>query len=156
MAGSSLLEVRWGMSALGSALGSALMSALMSAMLGWAACAAAQATPAIAPLAVTQVQPGVFVHIGALEDWTPAHGGDVANLGFVVGSRCVAVVDSGGTPGVGHAPHPKKRQGFKVGCIEEIAYRMKFISKEQLKEIAQPLVKSGYGTYLLDLLKHKF
>ncbi len=50
----------------------------------------------------------------------------------------------------------EKRQGFKVGCIEEIAYRMKFISKEQLKEIAQPLVKSGYGTYLLDLLKHKF
>lgn len=76
---------------------------LVSALLLWAACAAAQATPAIAPLAVTQVQPGVFVHIGALEDWTPAHGGDVANLGFVVGSRCVAVVDSGGTPGVGQA-----------------------------------------------------
>jgi quinoprotein relay system zinc metallohydrolase 2 len=54
-------------------------------------------------LAVTQVQPGVFVHIGALEDWAPTNGGDVANIGFVVGSRCVAVIDTGGTPGIGEA-----------------------------------------------------
>ena len=91
MAGASFLGSQW------------VVSALVSALLGWTACAAAQTTPAIAPLAITQVQPGVFVHFGALEDWTPAHGGDVANLGFVVGSRCVAVVDSGGTPGVGQA-----------------------------------------------------
>lgn len=50
----------------------------------------------------------------------------------------------------------EKRQGFKIGCIEEVAYRMKFINDEQLKSIAQPLVKSGYGQYLLDLLKHKY
>ena len=49
----------------------------------------------------------------------------------------------------------EKRQGFKVGCIEEIAYRMGFIDAEQLKEIATPLVKSGYGKYLLDLLKYE-
>ncbi|MCF0064816.1 glucose-1-phosphate thymidylyltransferase RfbA [Dyadobacter chenwenxiniae] len=42
----------------------------------------------------------------------------------------------------------EERQGLKVGCIEEIAYRMGFISAEQLREIAKPLVKSGYGTYL--------
>ncbi|QRR03622.1 glucose-1-phosphate thymidylyltransferase RfbA [Dyadobacter sandarakinus] len=42
----------------------------------------------------------------------------------------------------------EERQGQKVGCIEEIAYRMGFINAEQLREIAKPLVKSGYGTYL--------
>ena len=47
----------------------------------------------------------------------------------------------------------EERQGFKISCIEEIAYRMKFISKEQLEAIAKPLVKSGYGQYLLSLLK---
>jgi glucose-1-phosphate thymidylyltransferase len=47
----------------------------------------------------------------------------------------------------------EERQGLKIGCIEEIAYRKGFISKEQLKKIATPLVKSGYGTYLLNLVK---
>jgi glucose-1-phosphate thymidylyltransferase len=47
----------------------------------------------------------------------------------------------------------EERQGLKIGCIEEIAYRMDFISADQLKTIAQPLVKSGYGQYLLNLLK---
>jgi len=45
----------------------------------------------------------------------------------------------------------EQRQGLKIGCIEEIAYRMNFISKEQLLEIARPLEKSGYGTYLRNL-----
>ncbi len=49
----------------------------------------------------------------------------------------------------------EERQGLKVGCIEEVAYRMGFINKEQLGKIAQPLLKSGYGQYLLDLLKEK-
>ena len=44
------------------------------------------------------------------------------------------------------------RQGLKIGCIEEIAYRMKFIDAEKLSEIAKPLVKSGYGKYLLNLI----
>jgi quinoprotein relay system zinc metallohydrolase 2 len=78
-----------------------LAQALTAALL--CASASAQRVGAVAPLAVTQVQPGVFVHIGALEDWGPANRGDVANLGFVVGSRCVAVIDSGGTPGIGQA-----------------------------------------------------
>lgn len=45
----------------------------------------------------------------------------------------------------------EKRQGIKIGCIEEVAYRMGFITREQLETIARPLQKSGYGEYLLDL-----
>lgn len=45
------------------------------------------------------------------------------------------------------------RQGLKVGCIEEIAYKHGFIDAEQLEKIAQPLLKSGYGGYLMGLLK---
>ncbi|SFF12401.1 Glucose-1-phosphate thymidylyltransferase [Pedobacter antarcticus] len=47
----------------------------------------------------------------------------------------------------------EERQGLKIGAIEEVAYRMGFINEEQLGEIATPLVKSGYGAYLLKLLK---
>ncbi len=47
----------------------------------------------------------------------------------------------------------ENRQGLKIGCIEEIAYHKGFIDAEQLKEIAKPLLKSGYGEYLLGILK---
>lgn len=47
----------------------------------------------------------------------------------------------------------EERQGLKIGCIEEIAYRMGYIDAEKLKIIAEPLVKSGYGQYLLNLLR---
>jgi glucose-1-phosphate thymidylyltransferase len=45
----------------------------------------------------------------------------------------------------------EERQGLSIGCIEEIAYRMKYIDKEQLKKLAAPLMKSGYGDYLMKL-----
>ena len=47
----------------------------------------------------------------------------------------------------------EERQGLKIGCIEEVAYRKGFIDANQLKKIAKPLLKSGYGKYLLDILK---
>jgi glucose-1-phosphate thymidylyltransferase len=46
----------------------------------------------------------------------------------------------------------EERQGLKIGCIEEVAFRNGYITKNQLKQIAEPLVKSGYGSYLLNLL----
>jgi len=49
----------------------------------------------------------------------------------------------------------EERQGLKVGCIEEIAWRQKFIDDEQLNSLAESLLKSGYGSYLIQLLKHK-
>ena len=72
-------------------------------------------------------------------------------------SRGTALLDTGTFPSLMQAGQfvqvIEERQGLKVGCIEEIAYRSGFISASQLKEIAQPLLKSGYGTYLLHLLK---
>lgn len=47
----------------------------------------------------------------------------------------------------------EQRQGIKIACIEEIAYRKGFITKEQLITVAQPLLKSGYGQYLMNVLK---
>lgn len=47
----------------------------------------------------------------------------------------------------------EKRQGFKIGCLEEIAYRMHFIDKEQLLDLAKKLEKSGYGEYLKNIVK---
>ncbi len=48
----------------------------------------------------------------------------------------------------------EERQGWKIGCIEEIAYRQGFISAAHLSELAKPLQKSGYGEYLLKVLEH--
>ncbi len=49
----------------------------------------------------------------------------------------------------------EERQGLKISCIEEIAFKMGFINEQQLIEAAKPLVKSGYGEYLLNMLKWK-
>ncbi len=47
----------------------------------------------------------------------------------------------------------EERQGLKIGSIEEVAWRMKYISDDELRKVAEPLLKSGYGTYLLGLIK---
>ncbi len=48
----------------------------------------------------------------------------------------------------------EERQGLKISCVEEIAYRMGYIDKSQLRSLAEPLVKSGYGEYLLHVADH--
>ena len=50
----------------------------------------------------------------------------------------------------------ENRQGLKIGCIEEVAYRMNYIDRAQLELIAQPLLKSGYGQYLLNMVNDPF
>ena len=71
-------------------------------------------------------------------------------------SRGTAWLDTGTFPSLMQAGQfvqvIEERQALKIGCIEEIAYRNGFISKEQLMDIAKPLVKSGYGTYLMTLV----
>jgi glucose-1-phosphate thymidylyltransferase len=47
----------------------------------------------------------------------------------------------------------ERRQGLKIACIEEIAYRMRYITAEQVMEIASPMKNSGYGKYLINILK---
>ncbi|WP_127549382.1 glucose-1-phosphate thymidylyltransferase RfbA [Actinoplanes sp. OR16] len=47
----------------------------------------------------------------------------------------------------------EERQGFKIGCVEEAAWRLGFISDDRLRELADPLLKSGYGQYLIRLLE---
>jgi quinoprotein relay system zinc metallohydrolase 2 len=68
------------------------LAVVAAALLGAVAAAAAQV-----PLTTTEVAPGVFVHQGPYEDFSPANGGGIANLGFVIGERSVAVIDSGGS-----------------------------------------------------------
>lgn len=63
--------------------------------------AATEPAGAVQPLVMTQPAPGVHVQQGAQEAWQPGNAGNVANLAFVVGQRCVAVIDSGGSPEVG-------------------------------------------------------
>jgi len=71
-------------------------------LLAWAARAWAQ-PPDLIDFQVENPAPGVYVHYGAQAEMTPANAGDVANLGFVVGTTCVAVIDTGGSYAVGRA-----------------------------------------------------
>jgi glucose-1-phosphate thymidylyltransferase len=71
-------------------------------------------------------------------------------------ARGMAWLDTGTHDSLLEAAHfiqtLEKRQGLKVGCPEEVAWRMKWISDDQLAKLAAPLAKSGYGHYLTELL----
>lgn len=70
---------------------------------GWLLAAATVAHVAAAPLHVDQVAPGVYVHIGQHKDFEDGYDGDIANIGFVIGTEAVAVIDTGGSYAVGMA-----------------------------------------------------
>jgi glucose-1-phosphate thymidylyltransferase len=81
---------------------------------------------------------------------------DNGNLSVGIMQRGTAWLDTGTFESLAAASEfirvIEQRQDYKIGCIEEVAYRKGFISKDQLTRLAQPLVKSGYGEYLLNLL----
>lgn len=83
---------------------------------------------------------------------------DKGKLKVSVFSRGTAWLDTGTFESLTEASQfvevVQHRQGLKISCIEEIAYINGFIDKEQLQKIAEPLVKSGYGQYLLDLIEN--
>jgi len=78
------------------------------------------------------------------------------NLNVTTMSRGTAWLDTGTFDSLRQASQfvevIEGRQGLKIGCIEEVAYRMGFIDGEQLKQLAAPLLKSGYGSYLMRVL----
>lgn len=63
----------------------------------------ARTIPSVAPLSITEIAPGVFVHQGAYALFTPSNRGDIANLSFVIGRDAVAVIDTGGSAAIGQA-----------------------------------------------------
>ena len=81
------------------------------------------------------------------------------NLKVAVLGRGTAWLDTGTFPSLMQAGQfvqvIEERQGLKVGCIEESAYRNGFIDSSQLKNLATDLLKSGYGNYLMKLIKKK-
>jgi glucose-1-phosphate thymidylyltransferase len=82
---------------------------------------------------------------------------DAGNLGVQVLDRGTAWLDTGTFESMMQASEYVRviedRQGFKVGCVEEIAWRAGWIDDDQLRTLAAPLLKSGYGSYLIGLLE---
>jgi glucose-1-phosphate thymidylyltransferase len=82
---------------------------------------------------------------------------EAGNLHVAVLSRGTAWLDTGTFASLMQASQfvqvIEERQGLKIGCIEEVAWRMGYIDKNKLTQLAEPLLKSGYGTYLMNLVK---
>ena len=81
---------------------------------------------------------------------------EMGKLSVNIFDRGMAWLDTGTFPSLMQAAQfvqvIEERQGLKVGCIEEVAFQMGYISDRELEELARPLVKSGYGEYLMKLI----
>jgi glucose-1-phosphate thymidylyltransferase len=84
---------------------------------------------------------------------------ELDQLNVEVFGRGTAWLDTGSFESLNQASNfiqtIEMRQGLKIACPEEIAWRMGFISNSKLEELARPLKNSGYGNYLLEILKRK-
>jgi len=84
---------------------------------------------------------------------------EAGELDVAIMSRGYAWLDTGTHESLLEAAHfietIERRQGLKIACIEEVAFRMGYISAEALERLAAPLVKSGYGQYLLQVLRER-
>jgi glucose-1-phosphate thymidylyltransferase len=84
---------------------------------------------------------------------------ECGELDVIVMSRGMAWLDTGTHESLLEAAHfietMERRQGLKIACPEEIAYRLKFITADDLRRLAGPLLKSGYGEYLLQILEER-
>ena len=85
---------------------------------------------------------------------------EAGRLNVEIMSRGMAWLDTGTHDSLLEAAHfvatIERRQGLNIACPEEIAYRQGFISREQLEELAAPILKSGYGKYLLNILHEPY
>ncbi|OUS01637.1 glucose-1-phosphate thymidylyltransferase [Flavobacteriales bacterium 33_180_T64] len=115
--------------------------------------------------------PGIYFYdnsvIEIAKNITPSHRGELeitdvnkmylqhGNLNVQILDKGTAWLDTGTFASLMQASQfvqvIEERQGLKIGCIEETAYKMNFIDKEQLHKLAEPLLKSGYGKYLQQL-----
>jgi len=84
---------------------------------------------------------------------------DAGDLHVEVLGRGFAWLDTGTHESLQNAStiieNVERRQGLKVSCIEEIAYRMGYVDADQLRQLAAPMIKNDYGRYLLDLLENR-
>lgn len=117
--------------------------------------------------------PGLYFYdneiVGISENLEPSDRGELeitdVNLKYLKQGKLQVSVLSRGTAWLDTGTHTsllqagnfvqiiEERQGLKIGCLEEVAYRMGYIDKNHLKNLAQDLIKSGYGEYLLEIVE---
>lgn len=117
--------------------------------------------------------PGLYFYdnevVKIAENLTPSDRGELeitdVNLKYLDAGKLQVSVLSRGTAWLDTGTHAsllqagnfvqiiEERQGLKIGCLEEVAYRMGYIKKDQLKQLAHNLIKSGYGEYLLEIIE---
>ena len=100
------------------------LSVLLSVVFAALALSAGAALASAAPLKVTEIAPGVFVHVGHYQVFAPSNAGDTSNAGFIIGSKGVAVIDTGGSPRIGEELLAAIRERTKLPILYVINTHM--------------------------------